>query len=223
MKTLALRFTGNQHTLINTSVLTHTTHLNTSWGWSKQYNIGSKKNPPQPRGQRRNRNTSKQHWKHVATQTGPSPKALGIETPRKKRIEINAIAFISRNFLKFWKNLEESDQKHDIPVQFKPSNTLRQRLVHPKDKTCRLCNTVPGRMGNWMDILTPGIAIQGGKTASYGLPYEGGISCCNYSTLFKPAQGSVRNQSFLPELWPTGVRRRNYRVFDFNCRRGIRS
>ena len=28
-------------------------------------------------------------------------------------------------------------QKHDVPVQFKPSNTLRQRLNHPKDKRPR--------------------------------------------------------------------------------------
>ena len=56
--------------------------------------------------------------------------------PRKKRREINVTAsiwYLSGVSEKFRRIL----QKHDILVQFKPSNTLRQRLVHPKDKTPR--------------------------------------------------------------------------------------
>ena len=34
-------------------------------------------------------------------------------------------------------------QKHNIPVQFKPSNTVRQRLVHPKTQTA--ISSVPYR------------------------------------------------------------------------------
>ena len=54
------------------------------------------------------------------------------EKDRNKRHGIS-IPYLSGVPEKFRKIL----QKHDIPVQFKPSNTLRQRLVHQKDKTPR--------------------------------------------------------------------------------------
>lgn len=39
------------------------------------------------------------------------------------------------------------NDKYDIPVQFKSSNTLRQKLVHTKDKT----KTMP--YSAWRDAL----------------------------------------------------------------------
>ena len=54
------------------------------------------------------------------------------EEDRNKR-RSNSIPYLSGVSEKFRRIL----QKHDIPVQFKPSNTLRQRLVHPEDKTPR--------------------------------------------------------------------------------------
>jgi hypothetical protein len=54
------------------------------------------------------------------------------EEERNKRHSIS-IPYLSGVSEKFRRIL----QKCDIPVQFKPSNTLRQKLVHPKDKTPR--------------------------------------------------------------------------------------
>ena len=45
------------------------------------------------------------------------------------------IAFLSSSCLEFWKN--SILQKHDIPVEFRPSNTLGQQPVDPKDNTPR--------------------------------------------------------------------------------------
>ena len=97
-------------TPISTSVLTHTTHWNTSWGLSKHCKVGPKKYPPQPRGQRKNRNTLKPHWEHVATQTEPSSNPPENETPRKKKIEINVSALLSCICLEFWKNSGKSSK-----------------------------------------------------------------------------------------------------------------
>ena len=102
----------------------------------KENNIGPKKYPPQPRGQRRNRNASKQHWEHVATQTGPSAKPPENENPRKKGIEKNVTTFPSRIYLEFRKNLGEKT-RHSGEVQ----------TLHTKAQTEQrcLCHTVPGR------------------------------------------------------------------------------
>ncbi|TWW81402.1 hypothetical protein D4764_01G0012170 [Takifugu flavidus] len=54
------------------------------------------------------------------------------EEERNKRRSVS-IPYLSGVSEKFRRIL----QKHNIPVHFKPSNTLRQRLVHPKDKTPR--------------------------------------------------------------------------------------
>ena len=110
--------------------------MNTSWGQSKHYNIGPKKYPPPPRGKRRTRNTSKQHWAFSKTSRKRDPKK---EEDRNKRHSIST-PYLSGVLEKFRRIL----QKHDIPVQLKPSNSLRQRLVHPKDKSPRhkQCNVV---------------------------------------------------------------------------------
>ena len=141
-ESLALWFTGNQHTLISTSVLTHTTHLDTSWGWSKLYNIGPKKYPPQPRGQRRTRNTKKL----VATQTGPSPKPLENQTPRKRRIERNITAFLSRIFLEFRKNSGESSKNMTSRCSSNPPTPSDRDWSTPRTKhqvTNRAMLTMP--------------------------------------------------------------------------------
>ena len=126
-ETSALRFTGTQHTPISTSALTHTTTGTQVGGWPKYYNIGPKKSPPQPRGQSRNRNTSKQHWATCGYPGGAFSKTSRKRDPNKvedrnKRHSIS-ILFLSGVLEKFSRIL----QKHDIPVQFNPSTTLRLR------------------------------------------------------------------------------------------------
>ena len=101
--------------------------------------------------QRRNRNTSKQHLKHVATQTGPSPKPLENETPKKKRMEINITAFLSCIFLEFRKDSEESSKNMTSRCNSNPqtpSETGSPQGQNTKAQTeqCCLWHTVPGRM-----------------------------------------------------------------------------
>ena len=74
-------------------------------------------------------NASKQDSEHVATQTGSSPRPSW-DRNKRHSISIPYLSGVSGQFRRIL-------QKHDIPVQFKPSNTLRQRLVHHKDKTPR--------------------------------------------------------------------------------------
>ena len=123
---------GN-HTLISTSVLTHTLEDKPGVINTLQHRV---KEVPATTQETKNRNTSKQHWEHVATQTGPSPRPPGNEKKRRKKEEDrNNRHSISIPYMSgVLKDLGGILQKHDILVRFKPSNTLKQRLVTPRTK-----------------------------------------------------------------------------------------
>ena len=140
----ALRFSGNQHTLISTFILT--------LGVIKTLQHGAKEVPTKIQETKKDQEHLKTAlrtcgypgWAFSKTSRKRDPKK---EEDRSKHYSIS-IPYLSGVLEKFRRIL----QKHDIPVQFKPFNTLRQRLVHPKDKTprhkqqCRLGHTEPERM-----------------------------------------------------------------------------
>ena len=70
----------------------------------------------------------------MAIQTGPLSKPLKHPDQTERRRCENVTTFpVSREHLRLWGIFN----KHHIPVHFKPTNTLRQKCVHPKDKTFR--------------------------------------------------------------------------------------
>ncbi|TWW59893.1 hypothetical protein D4764_06G0014230 [Takifugu flavidus] len=68
-------------------------------------------------------------WAFTKTSRKRDP-SKGEERNKRRSVSIPYLSGVSEKFRRIL-------QKHDIPVHFKPSNTLRQRLVHPKDKTPR--------------------------------------------------------------------------------------
>ncbi|TWW61021.1 hypothetical protein D4764_05G0011110 [Takifugu flavidus] len=69
-------------------------------------------------------------WAFTKTSRKPDPSKGEEERNKRCSVSIPYLSGISEKFRRIL-------QKHDIPVHFKPSNTLRWRLVHPKDKTPR--------------------------------------------------------------------------------------
>ena len=126
--------------MISTSVLTHTIHLNSSWGRSKHYNIG----PTQgTKKEQEHLKTAQQTWGY---QTGPSPKPLENETPKKKRIEMNITAFLSCVFLEFWKNSGESSKNMTSRCSSNPPTPSDRDWSTPRTKhqdTNRAMSSMP--------------------------------------------------------------------------------
>ncbi|KAM7378702.1 hypothetical protein PAMP_004307 [Pampus punctatissimus] len=71
-------------------------------------------------------------WTFVKTATGSRKNTnKGVEKEKQDKRNNIVIPYVSGVSEK----LRRIFSKHRIPVYFKPSNTLRQRLVHPKDRT----------------------------------------------------------------------------------------
>ena len=70
----------------------------------------------------------------MASQTGPSPKSLENKTPRKKRIEINITAFLSRICLEFWKISGESSKYMTSQCSSNPPTPSDKDWFTPRTK-----------------------------------------------------------------------------------------
>ena len=73
-------------------------------------------------------------FKPVVTQTGPLSKPLKVpERRRQENVTTSSFPVSQETSEKLRRNFI----KHHIPVHLKPTTTLRQKLVHRKDKTPR--------------------------------------------------------------------------------------
>ena len=131
-----MKCTGNPHTRINIYCLIPTILCSTSW-------VSSEPSTTELRMFLQGRKERKKEQKHIqkALTTCGYPKWAFLKNRKRKAVEhereekrknivIPYIAGVSEKLKRIF-------GKHHIPVYFKPGNTLRQKLVHPKDKTPR--------------------------------------------------------------------------------------
>ena len=69
-------------------------------------------------------------WTFIKPSKRHSKKQPEMEREKQRNVVIPYMAGLSEKFRRIF-------QKHKIQVNFKPGQTLRQRLVHPKEKTPR--------------------------------------------------------------------------------------
>ncbi|XP_060769143.1 mitochondrial outer membrane protein SLC25A46 isoform X1 [Neoarius graeffei] len=113
---------------------TLTTHWNTNWGSLGPCNTGLRTAPTTVEGKEKEQNHIKKALQNCGYPNWAFLKSrkrniTGKEDNRKKRKNI-VIPYISG----LSEKLRRIFYKHNIPVHFRPSNTLKQKLVHPKDR-----------------------------------------------------------------------------------------
>ncbi len=117
-----LKCKENPHRQINICSLTHTTHWSTGWGLLEPKNHQTESEPTRTEGKEKEQ-------KHTLTGHLSKPLKTSLQTGRDGKLEHywHSLCWV-------YETLRRIFNKPHIPAHFKPTNTLRQKLVHCKDK-----------------------------------------------------------------------------------------